>query len=159
MGGLAMFDSYYKFVRLEGTKSPTRYDCTHSTHNYLAWELIAQKGRSKPKRPVIHIHDIPHSFNAGVRNKAATSISLSNSAHLTSVFFPDVFAAPCAGCGDVRDTGDALLIIFAPDWQSVEIFVARRKGAHRAELCRRYIDGTLTPELNSLRMKATPTGA
>ena len=154
-----MLDAYYKFGRLSGIKSPTRYDCTYSTRDYLVLELPAMKGRCNPKRPVIHIHDIPHSFNAGVRKKAATSITLSNSNHLTSVFFPNVLADPCAGCGDVRDTDDALLIIFAPDWQSVEIFVARGKGQHRTELCRRYITGALTKEINALRMKATPTGA
>ena len=154
-----MFDTYYKFERLSGTKSRTRFDCTHSTHNYLQWELMALKGRSKPKRPAMHIHDIPTTFNPAVSRRTGTSITLSNGEHLTSVFFPDVMADPCAAHGDVRGTTDALLIVFAPDWQSVEIFVARQKSPHRAELCRRYIKGELTSELNTLRMRATPTGA
>ena len=58
------------------------------------------------------------------------------------------------GYGDVRNTQDAILIVFNGTYSQMEIFVARGQKNNRMQLYNLLADGELDSEMDSLKKQA-----
>ena len=152
-----LLTDYYKFEHKPNTK--TRLDCVASSKSYNPLEVSTNsKGVI-----VIYIGDNTHT-KAGQKGKSDISITTAKGKHLSSIYRPEIETN--FGWGDVKDTTDALLFVFADfaisngqltDGAVVEIFVARGKRSDRQGLYNLLTDGELDGELETLRQNAQTT--
>jgi hypothetical protein len=123
-----------------------RRDCTASTKSYPDFEAL----RNKAEKLFVYFGDVPTRFGGDVHRKADKAITKTK--NISSVFVPDVnilFAH-----GDVRDTNDALLIVFNADYTTLEIFVARGQKRNCHNLWQMLAAGELDDEISELRARA-----
>lgn len=129
-------------------------DCTASTGGYEPFEALAQRGRDK--RFKFYYGVTPEQFKAEAQRKGGMSITDGN--NISTIYSPDL-DNPFFGYGDVAHTNDALLFLFAEDYKSVEVFVARGLKNHQRGLFTLFADGELADEVEQLRRQAKPTNA
>lgn len=140
---------YYLFEKLPDCTSKLRYDCTASTGNYEAFELL----RNKKNELFLYYGDMPNPFNSRVKERACKV--LSKTKNISSVFVPDLSNSLLA-YGDVRTTNDALLLIFNAEYTEIQIFVARGFKNNALNLWRLLADGELADEIECLKSVAKP---
>ena len=145
---------YYKMAKLPTCKSKLRMDCIASTGSYDPFETRANKTREK--RFKFYFGDTPEQFKGEAKRKSGMAIT--DTSNITSVYAPDL-ENPLRGYGDMKGTQDALLFLFAEDYKSVEVFVARGLRNESVNLFIKYADGELDEEIEALRKRATPTNA
>ena len=145
---------YYKMAKLPTCKSKLRMDCTASTGGYEPFEALAQRGRDK--RFKFYYGTTPEQFKAEAQRKGGMAIT--DTKNLSTVYTPDL-ENPLFGFGDMVGTNDALLFLFAEDYKSVEVFVARGLKNHKTGLFNLFVDGELDEEIEALRKRATLTNA
>ncbi len=143
---MSILTDYYKFERLPETKSKTRLDCTLSTKSYPDLEIL----RNKQGSLFLYFGDIPENFKADAKRKADKCLTKGKS--ISSLYVPDV-SKPLA-YGDFRGTTDAILIVFAADYSSFELLVARGQRNNRVALFQLFIDGEFSHEIERLRKQA-----
>ncbi len=146
------FSDYYKMKTLKVTKSH-RLDCVASTGDYEPFEMRAS--RSRDKRFHCYHNDVPQRFSANALRKASYAITDGN--NISSVYIPDT-EQPLKGYGDMKGTNDALLFLYSPDYNELEIFVARGGKHHVKNLSALFLDGELDWEMEELRKKAKSIG-
>lgn len=132
-----------------------RFDCVASTGCYELFEEIGRK--SRVKRFYCRYDKAPDTFSAHAKRKADMAL-LGPKKSISSVFILDK-DYPLMGCGDIKDTDDALLFIFSEDGKQLEIFVARGGNNLRYTLWQYMIAGDLDEEMRILRDEAKPTNA
>lgn len=145
---------YYKMAKLPTCKSKYRMDCITSTGCYEPFEALAQ--HSRDKRFKFYYAVTPEQFKAEAQRKGGMSITDTN--NISTIYSPDL-DNPLLGYGDVVNTNDALLFLFADDYKSVEVFVARGLKNHQKGLFALFADGELADEVERLRRQAKPTNA
>jgi hypothetical protein len=145
---MTLTDSY-RFERLGGGRSKTRFDCTASTGTYPDFE---EKGFI-----YIGVNDY---VKASRHRKSDLSVTNGKGRHITSIFSTDMengFAY-----GDNNGTTDLLLFVFQDfnieadgritDGAIVEIFVARGKKFEKNQINNLFLDGQLDSEISDLRL-------
>ena len=137
---------YYNFGKLPEQKSKMRMDCIRSTKGYPVFEALRNKAGSL----FVYFGDVPHSFGGDVKRRADKAIT--KTTNISSVFVPDV--EKLLGYGDVRNTQDAILIVFNSTYSQMEIFVARGQKNNRMQLYNLLADGELDSEMDSLKKQA-----
>ena len=137
---------YYKGENLPGA-AKTRYDITTSTGSYEAFEI---KLKSRKGGQSFYFGDVPPYFRFAGKDKPDKAITKGD--NISSVFVPDV-TLPFA-FGDVRGTGDTLLMIFSEDYRIIELFIARGQKNNRRNLYILLTDGELDHEIEILRKRA-----
>lgn len=143
-----ILDALYQLKKAEGK---TRFNVTHSTGNYEAFELLQNaKGQL-----FFYYCDVPDRFKADVKRKADKIISNRFGKNVSSVFVPDI-SLPF-GYGDVNGTNDAILLIFNNDQTEIEILVSKGKRNNRLVLYHLLTDGELQTEIEALRKAVKPT--
>lgn len=160
---------YYKFERV-ATKAKQRMDCTASTKSYPEFEdkRATREIKETEKRDatklgclVIYYGDVPANFGGDVHRKAGKSITIKGK-NLSSVYVPDLNTN--FGCGDVRGTADAILLVFdgmqvingvIQSGGIIEVFVAREQSKDRMPLYNLLTDGELDEDMNQLRAEVT----
>ena len=138
-----ILNDYYRAEKLPDSKSKLRYDVTASTGNYEPFEAL----KNKKNELFFYYGDLPDRFNSHVKRQAEKCISKGK--NISSVFVPDV-TQPFA-YGDVRNTLDAILIIFNSDYTIIEIFVARGQRNNKRNMYFLLSDGELQVEIEILR--------
>jgi len=138
---------FYKGENLPGA-AKTRYDVTASTGEYLTFET---KLKNKKNGLSFYFGDVPPAFHFAGSDRPDKAISKSD--NISSVFVPDVKLP--YGFGDVRGTGDALLMIFSDNYRIIELFIARGQRNNRRNLYILLVDGELDNEIAFLRQNAT----
>lgn len=143
-----ILSDYYRLERLpEFAQNRTpRFDCTASTGSYQAFEAMAAK--SRVKRFYCYYNGVPDTFSDHARTKADRAIT--NSQNISSVFIPNL-DKPLLGYGDVKGTNDAILFTFAPDYNSMEIFIARGYKSNARALFNHFQNGDLNGEAEAIR--------
>lgn len=144
---------YYRMEEVRHTKSH-RFDCTSSTGSYDPFEAIA--ARSRGKNFFFYYNGVPDSFNEHAHRRADKAIT--NGRNISSVFTPYI-DMPLYGFGDTKNTSDALLFVFSPDYRTVEIYVARGLKNHKRTLFELFVDGELTEDMQRVKERAHPTSA
>lgn len=142
---------YYCMEVIKPMKSH-RFDCTVSTGTYPTFEAMAT--RSRDKRFFCYYNGVPDSFNATAQRKADKA--LTNGKSISSVYTPDL-NNPLCGYGDVKDTQDAIILVFSGDYNKLEIFVGRGLKNNQRDLYYLFVDGELDEEIDRLRQQAKPT--
>jgi len=137
---------YYKFEKVPGGKSKLRIDCTASTKSYPEFEGM----RNKHGKLFVYWGDVPDGFGGNVHRKADKAITKER--NISSVYVPDVTSGKAHG--DVRETEDAILIIFNSDQTQIEIFIARGYKNNRVAVWQMLEDGELDDEVDALRSKS-----
>lgn len=137
---------YYKGENLSGA-AKTRYDITTSTGSYEPFEI---KLKSRKGGQSFYFGDVPPYFRFAGKDRPDKAITKGD--NISSVFVPDV-TLPFA-FGDVRGTGDALLMIFSEDYRIIELFIARGQKNNRRNLYILLTDGELDHEIEILRKRA-----
>jgi len=164
------FTDLYIFKRID-TTAKTRLDCVASTKSYTRFE---EKRARQCKRANVRTGAIiaggliaryqnkPKYLKAQRQRQGDSSIAMGNE-HISSIFEPDPKAG--AGWGDVKNTADALLVIYhdfelingaAPKGAVIELFVARGQSRNAENILFGFIDGLYDEELEALRKRATP---
>jgi len=138
---------YYKSEHLPDA-AKTRFDVMASTGEYEPFE---QKLRNRTGGQSFYFGDVPPHFRFAGKDRPDKCISAKGD-NISSVFVPDV-SLPFA-YGDVRSTGDALLIIFSDAYRVIELFIARGHRNNRRNLYILLIDGELAHEIDILRKRA-----
>lgn len=143
-----ILSDYYKLERLPefANRKTPRYDCTASTGRYPLFERMA--AASRVKRFFCYYNGIPGSFSDIARQQAERAIT--NTKNISSVFIPDLHS-PLYGFGDVKGTLDAILFIFSPDYQTMEIFISRGNKMNQRGVYNLLVSGQLNGELAALR--------
>lgn len=148
---------YYRFEKFPNQRSKTRIDCTASTGSYDPLEAF----RNKDGDLFLYIGDNTHT-KAGKKRK--TDLALSRTAHITSVYNPDLNLP--YWYGDMKGTTDTFLFFHQnakfinggiQAGAVIEIFVARGQRGNRNQLYNTLCDGVLDDEMNYLRKQATGT--
>jgi hypothetical protein len=147
-----ILDALYQLKKAEG-KSKTRFNVTHSTGNYEAFELL----KNAKGQLFFYYCDVPDRFKADVKRKADKIISNRFGKNVSSVFVPDI-SLPF-GYGDVHGTNDAILLFFNSDQTEIEILVAKGKRNNRLALYHLLTDSDseLQTEIDALRKAVKPT--
>jgi hypothetical protein len=149
-----IFNDYYCFKRLADTKSKQRIDCVKSTQSHPAFEQM----RNKQGDLFVYFGNIPENFNKSVQRRADKALTKTKS--ISSIFTPDFNSN--LGFGDVKDTTDAIIIIFSSDYQQannvppqqVELFIARGQNNNVHNLYSQFLDGEFDEEIKNLRSQA-----
>lgn len=140
---------YYLLKELKPMKSH-RLDCTASTGGYEPFEAIAQ--RSRAKRFFCYYNGVPDTFKADAKRKADQAITNSN--NISSVYTPDL-ENRFLGFGDTKNTNDALLFKFAPDYKQLEIFVCRGYKNNKHGVFNLFLGGELDAEIGQITKSVT----
>lgn len=143
-----ILDALYQLKKAEGK---TRFNVTHSTGNYEAFELL----KNAKSQLFFYYCDVPERFKADVKRKADKIISNRFGKNVSSVFVPDI-SLPF-GYGDVHGTNDAILLLFNSDQTEIEILVAKGKRNNRLALYHLLTDIELQTEIEALRKAVKPT--
>lgn len=165
-----ILNDYYKFERLDGTKSKLRIDCTASTMSY---EPLEEKRATKALRKTdkrdgcnvgdlfCYFGDVPDTFGGNVHRKADRA--LTKTKNISSIFVPEPQSD--LGFGDMKGTADALLFVFhdadlidgrLKAGAAIELFIARGYAKDRLALYNELADGLLDEEIEHLRAEAKP---
>jgi hypothetical protein len=140
-----ILDSYYSFIKIEGKK--TRYDVEASTKDYEPFESL-----KKPTGELsLFLCDLPAHFK-GEAHRRADKCLTAKGRNVSSIYIRDL--VNFTGYGDVRGTTDAFIIVFSPDQQRFEVFMAKGKKNHSNALYNAFTDGELNSEMEALRLKA-----
>jgi hypothetical protein len=137
---------YYKGENLPECKK-TRYNVTASTGSY---EYFETKLKTKTGCLAFYFGDVPPYFRFAGNDKPDKAITKGD--NISSVFVPDVTLP--FGFGDVKNTSDAILLIFSKDWQTIEIFIARGQRNNKRNLYHLLCDGELDHDIEKLRTQA-----
>lgn len=139
---------YYKLERLPECKSKSRFDCLTSSQSYPEFEAL----RNKKGELFLYFADVPIHFKADVKRKADKILSNRLGKSVSSVFVPNITLL--FGFGDMKNTSDALLMLFNEEYTKIEVFVARGQRNNRLSLYNLLSDGELLVEIEYLRKKA-----
>lgn len=144
---------YYRFERIEGTKSKMRIDCTASTQSHPRFESLRNKAGSL----FFYFGNVPDNFSTHAKRRADKAITKTE--NVSSIYVPNVEL--CLGYGDFRHTTDALLFIYSDDYTAdntpptrIEIFVARGQKNNQNGLFNLLADGQFADEIEALRKQA-----
>ena len=141
-----ILDSYYKFEKLPNKgRGKTRRDLVAFTNHYEPLHKANKAGDVW-----VYLNNPDHIQSKLGRRPEQT---ISNTGHVSSVFKPDL-EHPDLGYGDSKDTTDALLFVFSPDLNCLEIFIAKGKKHIMQNLFTVFVDGELDSELETLRHQA-----
>ncbi len=147
-----IFTDYYKFAELKPSKSH-RVDCVAmSGIGHPTFETIAAKSRTRAA--YFYVGGVPDRFSATAKRRA--DLVITNCNNISSVFVPDL-NTPLLGYGDIANTNDAVIFVFAADYKQVELFIARGYKHNVKNLFTAFVDGALNGELETLRLQAKPT--
>ena len=102
-----IIDAYFRFNRLDQTKSKTRYDLTAYTKP--VYEPIYKT--NKKGQCFLYYSTTPAHVQARQHRKTSVSITVVKD-YLTGVYFPEATRQDIA-LGDIKNTNDALLILFS----------------------------------------------
>lgn len=139
---------YYRGERLPGNTTKTRYDITRSTGGYDIFETMLKNKKAGGQS--FHLVDTPANFKFSSKDRPDKAIT--KTVNISSVFVPDV-ALPF-GFGDVKNTTDAIVLIFTPDWQVIEIFISRGQRNNKRNLYHSLCDGDIDHEIEAMRNQA-----
>lgn len=145
---------YYSMKHLPDSKSKRRMDCVASSGSYPPFEVRA--ARSTSKRVKFYYSKMPEAFNGRIKKRA--NMVISDKGNFSTVFIPET-TRPYHGFGDMAGTQDALLFLFRPGYEAVEVFVARGMRDCGRQLYNVFISGGLDDEIRQLREQAMPTNA
>jgi len=137
---------YYKGENLPGA-AKTRYDVTTSTGSY---ELFEIKLKSRKGGQSFYFGDVPPYFRFSGNDRPDKAITKGD--NISSVFVPDV--SLLFAYGDVKGTGDSLLMIFSENYKIIELFIARGQRNNKRNLYILLCDGELDHEIEILRKRA-----
>jgi hypothetical protein len=137
---------YYKGEHLTD-RPKTRYDIVASTGSYQSFE---DRLRNKKGEQFFYFSDVPDRFRFAGKERPDKAITKGE--NISSVFVPDP-ALPFA-FGDIRATGDALLMIFSDNYRIIELFISRGQRNNRRNLYILLADHELDHELDILRNRA-----
>jgi len=142
---------YYKGEKLPEIKAKSRYDVTSSTKEYEPFEMKLKNKRGDNIGGLsFNYGDTPDRWHFSSKDRPDKAITKGD--NISSVFIPDV-TLPFA-FGDVKETQDAILLIFSNDRQVIEIFIARGQKNNRRGLYILLCDGELDHEIEILRNNA-----
>ena len=150
-----IFTDYYRFEKQPEQKSKLRMDCTASTGSYEPLEMLRKKGK-------LFVY-----FGRNYTGNEKAEFALSRTGHISSVFVPKTEQAMGVWYGDMKGTGDVLLIKpkgfqivdGAPDEGAIlDVYIARGQVANRHNLCNEVVDGVYDDEMRLLREIAKPDG-
>ena len=138
-------DVYYRFERLDNSKSKARRDLTACSEIYNPIHYKNGEGKSW-----IYLNDHPDHILVNSKRQFELSISRGDGKHISGIIFPDP-EKPHLGYGDIKNTFDALLFVFNHDNACVEIFIAKNKKNTIQNLYFLLCDGELDEEIQHLR--------
>lgn len=136
---MKIIDCYYRFEKLNPTKSKSRFDLVYNSENYEPVHNPNNKGEV-----FIYFGENPN-IRANTRRKSSLTITARNK-HLTSVFIPEV-AKPNLAFGDFAE--DGILIILSE--QSIELLICKGKKNVLHNLYSLLFDGELDSEIETFR--------
>lgn len=137
---------YYRGEHLPD-RAKTRYDITLSTGSYEHFETML---KNKTGGLAFYFGDVPDHFKFS--SKVRPDKAITKKENISSVFVPDV-TLPYA-FGDVKNTSDAILLIYSNDWQVIEIFIARGQRNNRRNLYHLLCDGEIDQEIETMINRA-----
>ena len=140
------------YVGLNDANTKTRYDVVLSTGSYDFFEQILIN-KKKPNVGGLSFYyvDTPKIYGNRRERKSDKAITKS-SLNISSVYMPD--PSILLAYGDVNHTQDALIINFSPDWQTIEIYIARGQKNNKLNLFNLAVDGELDEEMDALMLLA-----
>ncbi len=138
---------YYRALKRPDLK--TRYDVVESTASYQLFEQIFINIRNpNPGGLSFYVVDQPSKW--GKRSERKTDKAITKGAvNISSIFIP--IPDELLGYGDVKNTEDALIFFFSPDWSEIEIFVARGQKNNKQNLYQIVQDGELENDITMLK--------
>ncbi len=139
-----LLDIYYRFERLNKTRSKSRLDLVACSQSYEPLQ--------KQNKDWIYSTQSDH-IQASQNRKPAFTITGGSGNHITGVFIPEVRRHEI-GYGDIKGTTDAALFILAEN--QLEIFIAKGKKNAAFALFQLLADGELDDEIEVLRKQSKP---
>ena len=118
-----LFTDYYKAQQLSPTAA-NRFDVTHI---FGAYPPFADRLLNKTKFNVggLSFYYGKYTYSKAKKERVP-QMSISRGSHISGVYVPSVENNLLA-YGDVKDTQDAIILVFSEDYKTIEIFVARGK--------------------------------
>ena len=139
-------DHYFCFERSNNGKSATRFDLSSLTLPiYEPLYIANHKGQ-------VFVYLTKGAYVKSQKHKPDYCL-LTRQGHASGIFLSD-HTRPDIGCGDVKWTEDALLLVMSPS--KLEVFVAKGQKDFALSLFHLLIDGELDAEMQSLRSQAKP---
>jgi len=149
-----ILDSFYKGEKIN-SNTKYRFDITASTLDYspLNQVLTNKRGFNSSGGMSLNCTPRPKKWSP----KSADLALVKGKSNITSIKRPNIESN--VGYGDIKDTNDACLIIFNPDFnengiRSIEIFIAKGYKNDALSLYSLALDGDLKEEMEVLRKKA-----
>lgn len=137
------------YIGIKNANTKTSYDVKYSTGSYDHFEsLLINKKGSNIGGLSFYLVNRPSRWGGAMERKTDKAITKST-VNISSIIIPD--PEVCVGFGDVKNTSDALIFIFSPDWLMIEIFVARGQKNNRQNLYQLVVDGEYEDEIEILR--------
>lgn len=135
---MKMIDAYYRFEKLNSTKSKTRFDLVFNSEIYEHLHKTNKAGDCW-----IYFGKNPYIKTS---KKRETDLSISNrEGHLTSVFIPEIENSKLA-FGDLKE--DLLLFVIE---SSIEIMILKGKKHLQTTLFNLLYDGEFDTEIETFR--------
>jgi len=131
-------DCYYRFEKLDSTKSKTRFDLVYNSDIYEPVHNPNAQGK-------VFIY-YGYNSNIRMRNRKEVLTITSRNRHLTTVFFPDI-SRPDLAQGDYGT--DAILMIISD--RVIELLIFKDKKNSLPVLFNLLFDGELNAEIEAYR--------
>ena len=144
-----IFTDYYKASLLTAVKN--RFDITHKTGSYPIFETLLL---NKTK---YNVGGLSFQYGLFTHCKANSNrkpqMCISRGTHISGVFVPNI-ENNLIGYGDVKNTKDAIIVIFNPAYTTIEVFIARGKKNDSMNIYTEVVGGEFNMELEQLRADA-----